>query len=148
MRDQIRRRSSFIDFAPKMATIWHAMKLSIKYQRITYVREWHIEFRNKYPVNLNSIRTRFYDWCCKLGNWNLFDGNDFKDEKIMLEDIYVSLQLRMQNWTTKWHFPLNFRNVVYPGLLLKGLSFSCYRMEISELPNHADLLVLCIIMSK
>ena len=74
---------------------------------------------------------------------------------------YVSLRLRVQNWTTKWHFPLNFWTVAYPGLLLKGPSFSCYRMEISELPtfscyrmeisklpNHADLLVLCMIMSK
>ena len=62
--------------------------------------------------------------------------------------IYVSLQLCVQNWTTKWHFPLNFGTVAYPGLLLKGLSFSCSRMEISKLPNHADLLVLCIIMPK
>ena len=36
---------------------------------------------------------------------------------------YVSLRLRVQNWTTKWHFPLNFRTVAYPGLLLKGPSF-------------------------
>ena len=61
---------------------------------------------------------------------------------------YVSLQLRVQNWTTKWHFPLNFRTAAYPEFLLKGLSFSCYRMDLSELPNHTDLLVLCIIMSK
>ena len=37
--------------------------------------------------------------------------------------IYVSLRLRVQNWTTKWHFPLNFRTVAYPELLLNGLSF-------------------------
>ena len=61
--------------------------------------------------------------------------------------IYVSLRLRVQNRSTKWHFPPNFWTVAYPGLL-KGPSFSCYRMEISEPPNHADLLVLCIIMSK
>ena len=48
---------------------------------------------------------------------------------------------------TKWHILLNFQTAAYPELLLKGLSFSCYRMDISELPSHADLLVLCIIMS-
>ena len=63
-------------------------------------------------------------------------------------NINVSLQLRVQNWTTKWHFPLNFWTAAYPELLLKGPSFSCYRMDLSELPNHTDLLVLCIIMSK
>ena len=42
---------------------------------------------------------------------------------------YVSLRLRVQNWTTKWHFLLNFWTVAYPGLLLKGPSFWCYRME-------------------
>ena len=64
------------------------------------------------------------------------------------KNLYVSLQLLMQNWTTKWHFPLNFRTATYPELLLKGPSFWCYRMEISKPPNHADSLVLCIMLSK
>ena len=36
---------------------------------------------------------------------------------------YVLLRLRVQNRRKKWNFPLNFRTVAYPGLLLKGPSF-------------------------
>ena len=36
---------------------------------------------------------------------------------------YVLLRLRVQNRRIKWNFPLNFRTVAYPGLLLKGPSF-------------------------
>ena len=39
------------------------------------------------------------------------------------EVTYVSLRFRVQSWRTKWNFPLNFRTVAYPGLLLKGPSF-------------------------
>ena len=76
---------------------------------------------------------------------HVWTKNLFRDEKrtendYHWPDIYVSLQLRVQNWTTKWHFPLNFQTAAYPELLLKGLSFSCYRMDLSELPNHASTL--------
>ena len=37
--------------------------------------------------------------------------------------LYVLLRLRVQNRRKKWNFPLNFRTVAYPGLLLKGPSF-------------------------
>ena len=41
----------------------------------------------------------------------------------VFRNLFVSLQLRVQNWMTKWHFPLNFQTAVYPELLLKGPSF-------------------------
>ena len=39
------------------------------------------------------------------------------------QNSYVLLRLRVQNRRKKWNFPLNFRTVAYPGLLLKGPSF-------------------------
>ena len=68
--------------------------------------------------------------------------------------IYVSLRLRVQNWTTKWHFPLNFQTVAYPGLLLKGPSFrvtewSFLNYLIMQLASTLYYHVIsCIIMSK
>ena len=48
-------------------------------------------------------------------NWVCFQSNSALTN--------VLLRLRVQNRRKKWNFPLNFRTVAYPGLLLKGPSF-------------------------
>ena len=64
-----------------------------------------------------------------LTNWKNFMCAAKSPQNGVRPHEYVSLRFRVQNRRTKWNFPLNFRTVAYPGLLLKGPSFSCYRMK-------------------